>query len=324
MESRYPPNISAENLKGIRFLSACPNGIYLAFWSDTNNSFNLIDVCGNQIWHSYISAEKALPHGILSSMNGVSCLFDFEFLPGIFYCDFDQGYSTIFGCSSSPIGYDTNLQYFAVSSCDPHEGEFFEYEENTGRGIKLTPQTVTDRLRQGPLLMNRNRHILSFPRLPVDRWDGLVMQTGKGGIERFVILNKGDLQWISLDENEPAITVKDCVPEKDKKEFFRCTFEACEDNALIQSKTRAIVVNRVHGVVLRASDLTSVALKGQRILAQYASGAVEVTNSDGSLQTRQQPPYAYWTVAANIVDNELKIASYHDGKYRFEIQTIDL
>ena len=43
-------------------------------------------------------------------------------------------------------------------------------------------------------------------------------------------------------------------------------------------------------------------------LAQYASGTVEVINSDGSIEVKYTSPAGFFMAAADIVDNVLYIA----------------
>jgi hypothetical protein len=318
------PKVLVENYKDIRYLTACSNGIYLAFWANPYNGFHIYDICGNYIWDSYINGDKALPQGIHSSTAGFSFLFDFEGCPGSFYCDIDQGFSTIFSCSGSPAGFDNDMQYFLLNGFDSLEMKLYEIQEGTGARVQLNSEVVKNRLKQGPLLVDRSLCVLPFPKLSVNEWDGLVMQTGNGGVERLVVLNGGEVKWISMSENEPVTTIKNCLTEKEGREFFRCTFEACGDNALIQSKNQAIVVNRNLGLVWRGNSISSASLKDRRILVQYQNNTVEVIREDGTLETRELPPYGYWTIAADIINNELKIASYNDEKYRFAIRTVNL
>jgi hypothetical protein len=143
-------------------------------------------------------------------------------------------------------------------------------------------------------------------------------------VERFVVLKEGDVQWIATDSTKPIVTIKDCVLEKENEEFFRCMFEVCGDNALIQSKTQAIVVNCTNGVIWRGSELDSVSLQGQRILAQYSDGSVEVIRSSGTIETKQLPLYGYRTIAMDTIEDTLKIAYYCDSRYAFEIRTFNL
>jgi hypothetical protein len=324
LENGVYPNVLVENYKEIRYLTSCSNGIYLAFWANPYNCFHIYDICGNYIWDSFINGDKALPHGIHSSATGFCFLFYFEGCPGSFYCDVDQGFSTIFSCAGSPAGFDNDMQYFLLNGFDSMEMKLYEIHENTGARVQLNSEVVKNRLKRGPVMVDRSLCVLPSPKLPVEEWDGLVIQTGKSGIERLVVLHEGNVHWVSLNEKEPVTTFKNCLTEEEGSEFFRGTFEACSDNALIQAKNLAVVVNRIRGLIWRGTNLSSVTLKDRRILVQYRNNVIEVIREDGTLETRELPPYGYWTIAADIVDHELKIASYNDGNYRFEIRTTKL
>lgn len=216
------------------------------------------------------------------------------------------------------------MQLFLLNGFDSLEMKLYEVQEGTGARVQLNSEVVKNRLKQGPLLVDRNLCLLISPKLPVEEWDGLVIQSGNGIVQRLVVLNEGDVKWIYVSANEPITTVKNCLNEKERRDFFRCTFEAYGDNALIQSKDQAIVVNRNQGLIWRGNNVSSVSLKDRRILVQYRNNMVELIEEDGRVEVRELPPFGYWTIAADIIDNELKIASYNDEKYRFEIRTVNL
>jgi hypothetical protein len=316
----------------IRFLSASPYGEYLAFWSITGESFRVIDLSGEIIWSCWMNTDKAFPHGIhfSTSDNAVACIYDFEGVPGLFFCDIDKQYATTFGCSGSPIGFDADLRYFVMDSCDPYEDEklaFYEHDVNAGNIVRVPPAIVAERIKKNPLIIDRNRHIYPSPVLTMRRWDDLVVLNGTDGIEGFVILKDGGVSWLAKDTQTPAATVNDCLPkDKSAHEWYRCTLAACGDIALIQSVAYggAIVVNRKSGVVWRGNDLSRVTLKDRRVLAEYNNGTIEVISGDGSIEFKYTPPSGFTTEAADIIDNILHIAYTPRYGGRLEVETFVL
>ncbi len=322
------PRTLVAGYEDIRFLTASLSGEHLAFWSITGESFRLIDLTGQEIWSCWMNTDKATPHGIQFSTSGdaVACIYDFEGVPGMFFCDIEKRYTTIFGCSGSPIGYDTNLQYFVIDSCDPYEDEklaFYEHDAGSGNLIKLHPEVVSEKMKKSPLIVDRNRCIYSYPVVPMRDWDGLFVQEG---MEGFVILKDRSLLWLAKDSDKPQVTVNDCLPQEKAHEWYRCTLTVCGDMALIQSVSYggAIVVNRNIGVVWRGNSLSSTTIRGQRVLAQYTDGTVEVIQSDGSIETRCLPPTGFRTVAVDILDNVLYIAYMSERSQRIETKTFGL
>lgn len=261
--------ILVNDLKGIRFLTACPSGEYLAFWADTGESFRLIDLAGDMVWSSWINTDKATPHGIQFSTSGdaLAFVYDFEGAHGIFFCDLKKRYTTTFGCSNSPVGYDADLKYFVIDRCNPCEDKslsFYEHDADRGDTIKVRPEVVHEKVKKSPLIVDRDRCVYSHPVLSIRDWDGLAVQDR---MEVFVILKEGNLHWLINDSDEPEVIVNGCIPQGSRHEWYRCTLTSCGDIALIQSIShgRSIVVNRNYGVVWRGNDLSSITLSGERV-----------------------------------------------------------
>lgn len=320
------PHTLVTGYEDIRILTASRYGEYLAFWSITGESFRLIDLAGDNIWSSWMNTDKAVPLGIHFSTSGdaVACIFHFEGLPGMFFCDLKEGRSTTFGCSGSPIGYDADLRYFAIDNCDPHEDErlaFYERETDSENIVKLPAQVVSQKLRESPLIVDRNRCMLSSPVLPMREWQGLAIQERMAG---FVVLKDCSLYWFNRDSDEPEVTIGECVPESDRYTSFRTLLSLCGDNVLIQIGDRSTVVNRSHGVVWRSSGLSSTVLRGQRALAQFTDGAVEVIQSDGSKEVRCTPLSGEELVAADITENTLYIAYSSESRPRVKVKELIL
>jgi hypothetical protein len=273
-----------------------------------------------------MNTDKVVPLGIHFSTSGdaVACFFHFEGLPGVFFCDFQKGNSTTFGCSGSPIGYDADLRYFAIDSCNPHAGEklaFYEREPDYGNLVKVPPQVVSQRLKKSPLLVDRNRCILSNPVLPMREWQGLAIQNEMAG---FVILKDCNLYWFNKDSDEPKATLEACVLESDRYQSFHTIMSLCRDNVLVQIGGRFVVANRDYGMIWRGENLSSVTLRGQRALAQYTDGTVEVIQSDGSVELKCIPRSGFTTVAADALDNVLSIAYMSEENQTIELKTYAL
>jgi hypothetical protein len=325
------PHAVVSGYEGIRFLTASPRGKYIAFWSDTGESFRLIDLAGQEIWSRWMNTDKAPPHAIQFSTLGdaVAFIYDFEGLHGLFFYDIKQGYRTLFGCSNSPIGYDADLKYFIVDRCDPYEDgklAFYEHDASSKSLIKLPPEVVSARMKENPLVVGRNRCLYPYLVVPIRDWAGLSVQSGMEGIEGFVILKDHDLHWLAKDSDKPDATVSDCLPHEKSYEWYFCTLAACGDIALIQSVRYggAIIVDRNLGRVWQGKDQASVMLKGQRVLAQYSSGTVEVIRSDGSVDLKCTPPSGFTTVAADVLDNVLRIAYMSENDQTLELKAYGL
>jgi len=320
------PHILVKGYEDIRFLSASTGGKYLAFWSITGESFRLIDLAGQEIWSRWMNTDKMVPLGIHFSTSGdaVACFFHFEGLPGVFFCDFQKGNSTTFGCSGSAIGYDADLRYFAIDSCNPHANEklaFYEREPDYGNLVKMPAQVVSQRLKKSPLLVDRNRCILSTAVLPMREWQGLAIQNEMAG---FIILKDCNLYWFNKDSDSPKATIEACVPESDRYQSFHTIMSLCRDNVLVQIGGRFVVANRDYGVIWRGENLSSVTLRGQRALAQYTDGTVEVIQTDGSVELKCTPPSGFTTVAADVIDHVLNIAYMSEENQTIELKTYAL
>jgi hypothetical protein len=293
----------------IRFLTASPYGEYIAFWSITGESFRLVDLSGQELWSSWMNSDKAVPTGIKFSATGdaLACFFHFDGVPGMFFCDIGQLFSTTFGCCGRTIGHDNDLRYFVLSDYDPYEYDklpFFEVEPASENIVKLSPEIVSAKLDNGPVILNRKRCIISQPASIKEMWGGLAIQTDMAG---FVVQRKGDVSWFSYNSQNPEITIKHCLPESAFYQTYCKIMSLSGDNVLIQMKDKATAVNLHNGVIWSGDDLSSVLLRGQRILAQYDDGKVEVVRSDGSMEMCL--PQEEKIIAADIKDDTLIVAN---------------
>lgn len=315
----------------IRFLTASPCGRYLAFWSPNGESFRLFDLAGQELWSRWMNTDKASPHGIRFSTSGdaVARIYDFEGVHGLFLFDIKQCHGTVFGCSSSPIGYDPDLQYFIVDRCDPYrDGELaFHVRDADSRELtKLPPEVVSEKMKRNPLVVDRNRCIHECPVVRIRDWHGLCVQSGMEGIEGFVMLKNRDLHWLSKDSDRPEASVSDCLPHQGTYEWGFYTLAASGNLALIQSVHHggATVVNRNLGRVWQGEGLSSVMLVGGIAFAQYTDGIVEVIRSDGSMQLKCTPPSGSTTVAADVLDDILRVAYMSERDQMLELEAYAL
>jgi hypothetical protein len=69
-----------------------------------------------------------------------------------------------------------------------------------------------------------------------------------------------------------------------------------------------IMVNRNMGVVWKGADVLSATLNGPRAVIHHKSGIIEVVRGDGSVEISCAPPSWKKTLAANVVDNILRVA----------------
>lgn len=152
-------------------------------------------------------------------------------------------------------------------------------------------------------------------------WQGLSIQNEAAG---FIILKGCNLYWFSKDSDEPEATIKQCIPEEDRYKSFCTILSLCVDNVLIRIGDRFTVVNRNHGVVWQGGDLSSVTLRGQRAVAQYTDGRIEVIQSDGSMEMRCVPDRGQYTIAADIMDNVLNVAYASDMTERLRVKMFNL
>lgn len=306
----YPDRVIVSGLSDPSLLATCPFGIHFAFWSFSGESFTLVDINGNQIWSARMNSDKAVPKWVRFSNSGdaVACEYWFDGVPGMFFCDYWKEYATTFGCSGSPIGYDANLQYFAIDGCDPFEDDklaFFKQEPDSGNIIKVPPQDISRNLEQHPLLVDRYRRVIESPVVPMRNWQALAIRDELNG---FIILKDGDLYWFKKQNAEPD-AVHHCHDKKEGWDWFHAKLTLSGDNVLIQSKkAQAMIVNRTAGVVWSGTNLISTLIKKQKILAQYGNGAIKVFRLDGSLEMAYQAPKGFHPVTATIRDDTLIVA----------------
>lgn len=312
-QDNIPYIMGNRDLRPIRFLSGSPDGRYFAYWSDYDYGFYAVDIAGEYLWSTWINGDKALPHGIHYSNvdTAFACIFDFEFARGLFLCDPDKGYATRFGCAGSPIGYDAGLKYFVIDGYDPGEEitmTFFERDEN-GNSVRVPLEDVKAKFKQHVMLTDRYRHIIPQPVIPVDSWDGMALQSDLSG---FVILKEGNLYWYNNHSDTPETTINGCFPPEKRMEWFRKTMTLCGENVLIQTpQGSAIVANKQYGVIWRGNEgqVASVQLCDQWILVEYENGDVQVIQGDGYTAYKYERVPVLGTLAANIKDNVLSIAT---------------
>lgn len=305
----YADYLLVSRLNEPSLLAACAFGVHFAFWSLSDESFRLVDMNGQQIWSAWMNSDKSVPKRVRFSACGdaVACEYRFDGLPGLFFCDYWTGYTTSFGCSGTPIGYDTNLQYFAIDNCDPFEEEkmaFFRLEPNSGNPMKIPPEEIARILEQRPLLVDRYRRFIDSPVIPLRKWQALSIKDDLAG---FVILKDGDLNWFDKDNTEP-VAVKHCHAEKERWDWFHAALTLYGDNVLVKAKNQAMVVNKATGIVWQERNLISSLVKGHKILARYENGAIKVFRLDGSLELEYQSPKGFHPITATIRGDTLVVA----------------
>jgi hypothetical protein len=268
-----------------------------------------------------MNTDKATPRGIKFSYSGdaLVCAFDFEGIPGIFLCDIDRGFSTRFGCSSSPIGYDAGLRYFIIDWIDPSEDEklaYYKRNNNSGNLIKLAADEIRERMRVKPLVFTRDRCIIPTRRTILREWDAAAIKVTLDG---FVILKDGDLHWVDEDPTSFDTTIQGCLTKEEQDKWRRCTLDVEGDIALIQSVSSgaAKAFHRYQGIVWQGENCYSVILKYKQLLARYSDGMVGIRRIYDGEEMKYKPSSGSTIVAADIIGNVLYIAEV--GK-KFEIK----
>jgi hypothetical protein len=307
--------------ENIRFLSASIYGEYLAFYSITGESFCLIDLNGKEIWSCWMNSDKAVATGIKFSAcdNALACFFHFDGMPGMFFCDIEHDFSTTFGCCGRTIGHDNNLRYFALSDYDRYEYDklpFREFVATSGSIIKLTPQATSEKLDNGPVILDRKRCIVSQPTVLKERWEGLAIQKDMAG---FVIQRERDLFWFSGDSEKPDTIIKNCLPESERYTTHRKILSLSRDNVLIQMIEKAIIVNRDNGVIWTGDNLSSIVLKENRALAQHKDSSIVVVRENGSEEMKYLLTPGAKIDAADIIDDVLYFVDNRRGIQMYEL-----
>ena len=325
------PHTVISGYRNIRFLTASRFGEYLAFWSDSEESFRLINLSGEEIWSTWMNTDKATPRGIQFSIldNSLVCVYDFEGVPGLFFCDIDNGYATRFGCSRSPVGYDAGLQYFAIDGLDPLEyGDermaLYELDAASGNRIMLTPAELSERIQKKPLIISRDRCIIPTRRgLYEHGWDAMDISISLNG---FCILKNGSLHWIDEDVTSAETEFKGWLQKYENESWHQINFSVQSDYALVHSLATgsATIIHRhdFSNYVWQGEECSSVNLRYlpyMRLVARYNDGTVSIkllSRTSESIEHKYAPPEGYDTVAADITFGWLTIAYLSDsGEY---------
>jgi hypothetical protein len=275
----------AANIEKNSFAATSNYGEFLAYWS--GECFRLVDLNDNVIWTEWINGDKASPTGIKFSRNGyaLACFFHFEGVPGMFFCDIEKGTSTMFPCGR-PIGHDEDLCYFTVSHYDPYEYDkypLFEAKLGSEDAVKIPSEVASEILKNGPVIVDRNKRIVAQPLSLKENWDGLAIQKDLSG---FVVRRDRSIIWFKSGSEKPDVTFKDCIPEKEYFGSYKTILSLSEDNVLLQSGENSLVVNRNRGLIWQGDKMASILLKGNRILAIYQNSTLSVIREDGTEELR--------------------------------------
>jgi hypothetical protein len=315
------PRILTTGYEDIRYLSASRYGEYVAFWSITGESFRLIDSSGHEIWSEWMNSDKVTARDTQFSYSGdaLACAFYFEGVPGLFLCDIDRGYSTRFGCSNSPIGYDAGLRYFLIDRFDPYEDEKLAYYKRdvvTGNPVKLSPDEVNERMKKKPLVFTRDRCIVPTRRNVPRDWDAAAI---KITLDSFVILKDGDLHWIDENPTSFDTTIQGCLTKEEQYKWRQCTLDIDGNIALIQSAScnSAKAFHRYHGLVWQGENCSSAILGYNQVAAKYTDGTIGTKRINDRTEMKFKPSSGSTIVAVDMIDNVLYVAKI--GR-KFEIK----
>jgi len=268
----------------IKFLSGCSDGEHFAFWLGENERFYLMNINGEVIWSCRINTDRALPHYIRFSSSGDAVAFidDYDGGHRIHFYNITKQYNTEFGPSETPIGYNANLRRFL-------DFLFFSQGEIIRLGI-----------------CDRHKSIKSYIDWSFGIWHRLFIQDTEN---KFVVLKKRNILWISIDSLLSETEIADCIP-KDIHSQDPCVLEAIGELALIHiiKDNFASIINRNIGIVWNGNDVLSAMLNNQKAIIQYVNGTIEIIRDDGSTEMKFIPPKGNKALAPNIVDKTLYIA----------------
>ncbi|MFC2070297.1 hypothetical protein ACFLTB_03905 [Chloroflexota bacterium] len=326
------PSTIVSGFENIRFLTESYYGEYPAFWSDTGESFRLIDLSGEEIWSAWMNTDKAIPRGIQFSSfdNSFVCHFDFEGLPGLFFCDIDNGYTTTFGCSNSPIGYDAGLRYFVIDRVEASENEKYAFyiRDNSGNRVKLSADQVSRWNELHHVTVSRDRCLAPIRHhIPVRDWDAVVI---KHALYGFFVLKDGKYHEIREPSPSGEFSMPGIFDEYANDRWYQRTFSAWSKFALVHSTSsyKATLVKCDLGATRwEFEDCSSALLRYlpyQRLVVRYNDGTVGVKLlslvTPDTMEHKFAPPPGYETQAADIVRGWLTIAytSTQSGALRID------
>jgi hypothetical protein len=295
--------------RDMRFLTAGLFGAYFAYWSGEDESFRLIDRAGEWLWSAWMNTDKCTPWAVQFSRSGdaLVCAYDFEGVPGAFFCDISSGRAMQLGCAGSPIGWNADLTRFVINGFDRYEYDAMPFfrRDSSGLPVKLLQEEIRAILHDAPLVVDRDRCLVHTQPPPLHSWDGLAILDNGG----YVALKDGNVSWFDTASGAVTATVSDVIPEKERSEWWRCTLTVYGDLALVQGGNRSVVVGQ-SGVIWLGTDQSCTMLRDGYILAVFRDGTMEVVRPDGAGQVRVwQPPRDHSLLAADIIDGVL-IAAY--------------
>ncbi|MDO8501788.1 MAG: hypothetical protein Q7S20_08085 [Gemmatimonadaceae bacterium] len=320
-----------EGAGNVNLLTACPDGKHFAFFAKTG--LHLMDVTGSEVWMCHLDADKSTPYGIRFSPSGDAVMFIHNYGDDVgLYCiwlyELERKRATQLWCDS-PIGCDADLRYFMVGRNYYRWGydQVLQGSEIPQPGDTTRERgTIATRLDGEPVILDRDM----FPKWqasPIRPWRGSAVQRNGEGV--VVLEEDGSLQWFSVDSVGPDVAIRGCISQRldcATQRVGHVMLGAHDDMVLIQPAMveHAMLVNRNIGIVWEADDLSSATLKGQRVIAHYNDGTVEVLRSDGSVEVRYAPLSGCKAVAADIIGDALFLACTVDEGQTIEVEAFAL
>jgi hypothetical protein len=304
------------NLNNPRLLSCCPFGIYLAFWDFNGESFRLVDITGTQFWSVWMNSDKALPRNIRFAVSGdaLACEYDFEGAPGLFFCDINKRQATTFGCSNSPIGYDSGLRYFVIDKCDPYEDKklpFYIRDVGSNAVISLSSDKVKEMIKENPIILNRDRFVMPAPFITERGWDAISVQ---GDLNDIVLLKNGDLYWIVRSAtslvNFTEYEIPQFLTDDERSSWGRPMISILGDEVLLQSDScgKVKVCSRYRGIQWEGSSCSSVILRYKHVITRYSDGTVGIFQISTKREQKYKSVPGFETIAADFIGGHLAIA----------------
>lgn len=309
-----------------QYLTVCPNDKYIGFWNYIEKTFRLVGISGSDIWMYPLTRDifNIWPDDCLfsSSGNAFVCRFKQNFQSGLVLYDLETHKHTFYGCSTSSIGTDAGLNYFVLDSCNPYEGEntvIFNTDPTSGEKTRVTGETLSERLKQDSLVIDRQGNVIKEIRIPVRDWQGLALQEDLSG---YVVLKDNNLSWYSIHSDYPILTITNCI-----ENYYNCHFAELfidKDQVLIQCGEYAVVADRRFGVIWNGYDPLSVYLKDTRILVIQKNENIGVILCDGTKETVVEPLPGFRVLGADIHKNNLIVAYLSQLTGNIEFQTYEL
>ncbi len=311
-------------------LSASPDGKLFAFWEGRDESFHLMDTRGKVVYSYRINTDKNMPADIHFSPDGQAVAFiDWgDYGDRLRLCDLRSMFVSKFE-STSPIGYDSELKHFVEAPIVPllWNEDFFtmvEFDKDKGTYDRVPKEEFARRLKE-PLkvLDGRGKETGGAP-MPFHTWNCLAIRDNG---REFIVLKERSLYRYITGNPEPVAILGNCMSEQmGKDRYSPWLLSTYGDRALVSTSSgaEAVLVDLKTGATREIGNLQTIRQRGDRIIARYMDGSVELIGKNSLNGTTYATEDGMITIAADVIDKTLCIAYFSMMYGKLEFKTCPL